>query len=222
MFGGDDGFAPLIDLTGLAPGDGFALVGATDGARAGATLAAGDVNGGRLGDLLIGALGSPYYGIDPDAAAYVVFGLPSGGGPQRDTAEVVVTVTGAVDEGDALTGDLFADNGAGPDTDPDGDTLMVSAVDGVASAVGGQVALAGGALLTVRADGTFDYDPNGAFDALGEGEVEADGFAYILSDGRGGTDMVEMSVRVDGAGDDGPRRVLLAAPSEEIAYEGGC
>jgi VCBS repeat-containing protein len=78
---------------------------------------------------------------------------------------------------------LFADNGAGPDSDPDGDALTVTAVNGVAASVGSQIALASGALLTVNADGTFDYDPNGAFEALNTGEFGSDSFVYTVSDG---------------------------------------
>ena len=56
------------------------------------------------------------------------------------------------------------------DDDADGDTLTVTKVDGGAANVGTQIALASGALLTVNADGTFAYDPNGAFEALDAGE----------------------------------------------------
>ena len=60
---------------------------------------------------------------------------------------------------------VFADNGSGPDSDPD-DPLQVTAVNGNALSVGTTITLASGALLTLNANGTFSYDPNGAFDAL--------------------------------------------------------
>ena len=59
---------------------------------------------------------------------------------------------------------VFADNGSGPDSDPD-DPLQVTAVNGNALNVGTTITLASGALLTLNANGTFSYDPNGAFDA---------------------------------------------------------
>jgi len=43
-------------------------------------------------------------------------------------------------------------------------------------------------LVTLNADGTFDYDPNGAFDALTYGQTAEDSFEYTVSDGNGGTD----------------------------------
>ena len=39
-------------------------------------------------------------------------------------------------------------------------------VNGDAGNVGTQITLPSGALLTVNVDGTFSYDPNGAFDDL--------------------------------------------------------
>ena len=114
-----------------------------------------------------------------------------------DTALLQVFVTGvndapapvddsfATDEDTAIGAglNLFADNGAGPDSDPEGDTLTVTAVNGVEASVGAQIALASGALLTVNADGTFGYDPNGAFEALNAGESATDSFVYTVSDG---------------------------------------
>jgi hypothetical protein len=58
---------------------------------------------------------------------------------------------------------VFADNGHGADSDPDNLSLVVQAVNGSAANVGHQIALASGALVTVNADGSFFYDPNGAF-----------------------------------------------------------
>jgi VCBS repeat-containing protein len=107
----------------------------------------------------------------------------------------------AVAEDAALSGNLFADNGAGPDSDPDGDALTVTAVNGVAASVGSQVALASGALLTVNADGTFAYDQNGAFDGLDAGETGADSFTYTVSDGKGGAASATVSIAVAGETD---------------------
>src|SRR3569623_720834 len=52
------------------------------------------------------------------------------------------------------------------DHDVDGPTLTVSAVNGSSGDVGSQITLGSGALLTLRADGTYDYGPNHAFDNL--------------------------------------------------------
>jgi hypothetical protein len=87
-----------------------------------------------------------------------------------------------------VTGDVFADNGSGADSDPDS-ALAVTAVNSVTAAVGTQVTLASGALLLLNANGTFSYNQNGAFDHLpgaGSGAVTAtgqDSFTYTLAGG---------------------------------------
>ncbi|MEQ6203979.1 VCBS domain-containing protein, partial [Sulfitobacter sp. HNIBRBA2951] len=86
-------------------------------------------------------------------------------------------------------GDLLADNGSGADSDVDDTVLTVVAVNGSAASVGAQITLASGALLTVMSDGTFDYDPNDAFDFLaseGSGGAITEGtdtFTYELEGG---------------------------------------
>ncbi len=65
----------------------------------------------------------------------------------------------------------------------------VAAVNGVAANVGQRVVLASGALLTVAADGTYSYNPNGRFNALtaaGSGATNlsaTDGFSYTATNG---------------------------------------
>ncbi len=88
-------------------------------------------------------------------------------------------------EATAITAqNLLADNGNGADSDPDaGDTLSIYAVNGSAINVGVQITLPSGALLTVNSDGTFVYDPNGAFEHIAAGGTGADSFTYTLSDG---------------------------------------
>jgi len=56
-----------------------------------------------------------------------------------------------------LTGNLFGDNGDGPDSDPDGDTFMVVAVEGSAANVGVPTNLATGGVVTVMPDGSFEF-----------------------------------------------------------------
>ena len=85
------------------------------------------------------------------------------------------------------------------DTDVDGDTLTVSAVTG--GTVGVQFGLASGALLTLNADGSYVYNPNGKFEALGVGENGADSFSYTVSDGKGGTDTATVNLTITGVND---------------------
>ncbi|MBO9523325.1 MAG: tandem-95 repeat protein [Nocardioidaceae bacterium] len=112
-----------------------------------------------------------------------------------DTATVTVTITGENDppaaHDDSKT---VAENSStttidvlGNDTDPDGDSLAISAVDTT------------GTLGSVTNNGTdVTYDPNGAFDSLGTGETATDTFTYTASDGHGGTDTATVTITVTG------------------------
>ncbi|MBC7986552.1 MAG: tandem-95 repeat protein [Sphingomonadaceae bacterium] len=99
-----------------------------------------------------------------------------------------------------IGGDLFADNGSGVDSDPDGPALAITEVNGGAANVGVQITLASGALLTVNADGSFDYDPNGAFDATPDAASGAsnasptDSFTYTV----GGVSTATVTITVNG------------------------
>ena len=104
----------------------------------------------------------------------------------------------STDEETVLNGNVLAANPETPDIDPDGDPLTVSEVNGVAADVGNQITLASGALLRVNANGTFDYDPNGQFESLAEGETTLDTFSYTVSDGNGGSDTAMVDVTITG------------------------
>ncbi len=142
---------------------------------------------------------------------------------------VTVTVTGvndppaaapdafATNEDTVVAGDVLADNGAGADRDPEGDALTVIRVDGSAAAVGRQIALASGALLVLRADGTFLYDPAGRFEALKPGQTAIDGFTYTIDDGHGGTATAAVTVTIAGVNDPPVAVDDVAATDEDTA-----
>ena len=96
-----------------------------------------------------------------------------------------------------VAGNLFNNNGFGPDSDPDGGAFAVTAVS--AGAVGTPITLPSGALLTVNADGTFNYNPNHLFDYLptpGSGASNLtinDTFAYAITGGDTATVTVTVS-----------------------------
>jgi VCBS repeat-containing protein len=108
----------------------------------------------------------------------------------------------ATDESRVLSGSLFADNGSGAD----GGTPAIAGINGLSASIGKTITLASGALLTVQADGSFVYDPNGkhtALAAFGSGAVNTsatESFTYTLSSGNTAT--VTLTVRgVASAGD---------------------
>src|SRR5262249_59778437 len=53
-----------------------------------------------------------------------------------------------------------------------------------AGTVGSEITLASGAHLTVAADGSYVYDPHGAFESLGDGATATDSFTYTATEGR--------------------------------------
>lgn len=110
----------------------------------------------------------------------------------------------------SLIGNVLADNGNGVDSDPDGDQLTVSAVNGDSAGVDSQLTLASGALLTLEEDGSFTYDPNGKFEALKAGATTTDSFDYTVQDPYGATATGTATVTVTGA-NDAPTEVKLSA-----------
>jgi len=67
---------------------------------------------------------------------------------------------------------------------------------GNAVPLGTATLLPSGALLTVNADGTFRYDPNGAFQSLFSGETATDTFTYTVSDTDGETSVNAATVTI--------------------------
>jgi VCBS repeat-containing protein len=112
-------------------------------------------------------------------------------------------------------GETLAVTGAGMlanDTDVDaGDSVLVAAINGDAAAPGTAITLASGARLTVNADGSFTYDPTGAFAALGAGEQATDTFDYEIVDSHGGSSIGSVVINVSGAEVAPPRRAAAAA-----------
>ena len=97
------------------------------------------------------------------------------------------------------------------DTDFDGGTLSIVAVNGNAFVFGTPIALASGARVTVNADGSYAFDPNGAFEALNEGQADTDSFTYTIDDGQGGQASATVTIDINGR-DDGP---ILGTPDED-------
>jgi VCBS repeat-containing protein len=128
-----------------------------------------------------------------------------------DTATITITIIGATDApvaGDdaysvgqstvltvpAATGVL--DN----DSDADGETLTVDQVAGSGANVGAAYTTVEGAIVTINADGSLTYDPNGQFDALGAGQSDTDTVTYRATDG-GLNDTATITFTINGAND---------------------
>lgn len=88
------------------------------------------------------------------------------------------------------------------DTDPDlGDIKRVVAVNGQFSAVGQALPLSSGAVLTLNMDGSFDYDPNQAFEDLAQAEQVNDQFTYIMADAEGVGSQATVIITITGVND---------------------
>jgi hypothetical protein len=153
----------------------------------------------------------------------------SDGNGGTDTATVTIVINGVNDAPDAIDNDYTTDEdtpvngnivtdetGDGVDSDPDGDTLTVIAVDGDGGNVDTQIALGNG-LLTVNANGTYSFDPNGGYESLGVGESTSESFTYTISDGNGGTDTATVTIVINGV-NDGPS--ISATATAVVSEEG--
>jgi VCBS repeat-containing protein len=102
------------------------------------------------------------------------------------------------------------------DSEPAGSGLTVGTVNGSAANVGAPIRLASGALLTLNADGSYTYNPNGAFNYLASGQSATDNFTYTATDAldtRSNTATVRITIS---------HPVLTAVDdSDAILYYGG-
>ena len=107
----------------------------------------------------------------------------------RANATATVTGVGAsVNDPPAAAGNTFTTledtpvviDVLGNDSDPDGDTLAVTRVDGVAITAGGAGVAVTGGVVTLSATGTLTFTPNADYNG-------APSFTYTISDGNGGT-----------------------------------
>jgi VCBS repeat-containing protein len=137
-----------------------------------------------------------YLAVGESAAQTFQYKVEDSNG-DTDIATATITIEG-VNDGPDANDDAASVSESGPgiiinllanDTDPDAsDTLSIASLD--ITGLQGTVVDNG--------DGTVTYNPNGAFDALNNGETAIDSFSYTVSDGHGGTDTANVAVTVNG------------------------
>jgi VCBS repeat-containing protein len=112
-----------------------------------------------------------------------------------DRAPTVVADAGAAVESASGSGNVLTN-----DSDADGDTLVVSAVNGIAGNVGNSVAGTYGE-ITIGANGSYTYtaDNTSAIDSAATGSHLTDTFSYTASDGHGGTTTTNIVITLDRA-----------------------
>ncbi|MBN4006631.1 tandem-95 repeat protein [Nostoc sp. LPT] len=179
VFGKSSGFDANFNLSSLDGSNGFALNGIDAGDDSGFSVSgAGDINGDGFDDLIIGApdasKGQDYF--FGEGQSYVIFGFASTTPPNQPPIAVADTAT--TDEATAVNISVLAN-----DSDPDGNSLTVTDVNGSVLTVGTPISLSSGALVTLNTDSTFTYDPNERFENLGVGKTGSDSFTYNVRDG---------------------------------------
>lgn len=171
--------------------------------------------------------------LDHEATAQHVLTVQvTDGAGLADTATVTVNVndvneapvamddTASTDEDNEVT--VPAPGVLDDDTDDDaGDAKTVAKVNGVAADVGTQITLASGALLTINADGSFTYDPNGQFEFLQAGDEANDGFDYTVEDSQGASDSATVSITIQGVDDTLPAEAeIVGMVWEDFNHDG--
>ena len=117
-------------------------------------------------------------------------------------APVAVNDTGRVSEhGPAATGNVLGND---HDTLPDSDPLTVTGAttsSGGVVTLGQPVRLPEGGTLTLRADGSYGYDPGTDFTALAAGDSKTITVRYVISDSNGGSATAALILTVQGQND---------------------
>ncbi|MDG9793672.1 Ig-like domain-containing protein [Brucella anthropi] len=105
----------------------------------------------------------------------------------------------STDEDTPVSGNVLLDSAAGDvaDTDPDGDTLVVTKFEiaGTSYNAGEQATIAGVGTFTLNSDGAYTFTP----DENWNGTVPT--ITYTISDGEGGTDTANLTITVDPVND---------------------
>ncbi|WP_189587186.1 putative Ig domain-containing protein, partial [Litorimonas cladophorae] len=135
----------------------------------------------------------------------VVSATDADGDAITDSFALSVTNPAPTAADDALSGDentaLTSNVITASDSDPDGDVLSVSEVNGDVANVGAAIAGSSGGLFTIDANGDISFDPNGEYEGLDVGESATSTVSYQISDGEGGFDTAIVTATIQGAND---------------------
>ena len=220
----NDAYTAHNDATFGVPGARGLLVNDSDTEHRAITLDQLDGNGGPLPLLGTSAKGAAVVvhadgGFSYDARGVAAIqALPRGqttsdtfsyritdGLGATDSATVTMTALGTRNHSPVTQGDtatisstvqLHGANVLTNDSDPDGDTLAVTQLNGSSSLTGPS---GDGAAVTIDPHGSFTYDPTGSttLKALPDGVHVTDSFTYTVDDGHGGTSSATVSIHRD-------------------------
>jgi hypothetical protein len=133
---------------------------------------------------------------------------------QTDSATVTIRVTGETDvvpnilddDDEAVTTDentvVPITNLLANTTDPEAGTPSVISAGGQSTSTGAvTIAGTGGGLFTIASDGTASFDPNGEFEALGNGGTATSFVTYVVEDAAGDQVTSTATVTIKGQND---------------------
>ncbi|MCB1500149.1 MAG: VCBS repeat-containing protein [Bauldia sp.] len=144
---------------------------------------------------------------DSDSVSFTYKAVDNDGG-ESATQTVTITVSGLNDAPVASDGAIGTDE----NTPVDGAVPAASDVDGTIDHYVLVDDVAKGS-LTFNSDGTFSFDPDGAFEALGSGDNDAVSFTYKAVDNDGGESATQtVTITVSGVNDAGGGGGPNAAP----------
>jgi len=127
---------------------------------------------------------------------------------EQSTAKVTITVnpindvpvavadTDSTNENEPVSGNVLPN-----DSEIDEDKLTVVEVNGDTGLIGTDIVMSGGGVLTLNADGTYVFNPNGQYDYLNTGEMVDESFTYQLNDGNANSNVVTVVITVIGVND---------------------
>ncbi|RMF40340.1 MAG: hypothetical protein D6753_11895, partial [Planctomycetota bacterium] len=119
------------------------------------------------------------------------------------------------DEDHAVTFNVLADNGMGPDADAEGNIDSTLTVN-VSSPTRG--------VLTNLSDGRFTFDPADDFHFLAAGQQATESFRYRIEDAFGATDTAEVTISISGRNDAptvATNSAIISVDEGQIATNGG-
>ncbi|QEK93958.1 retention module-containing protein [Achromobacter insolitus] len=119
-------------------------------------------------------------------------------------APVAANDQGTTSEDNVLVVDHRTEGVLGNDSDPDGDALHVSQVNGIDADVGKPVAGSNGGTFTLNADGTYTFNPGTAFQYLNDGQTATTSITYTVADAQGATSTATLTITITGQTDAPP------------------
>ena len=133
----------------------------------------------------------------------------------------------AVDDNETTNEDSeLAINALNNDTDSDGTINGVTKLNGNVVVVGQIVTLVSGAEISLLANGNINYDPNGQFEDLNDGESDTDTFTYTIEDDDDAEANATVTITINGVTDGIPTvnpvttNLITAFESEGITTSG--